>query len=59
MNILLINDDIVYIISAIIAIPILICRIIYIMSGVMLNDMTNLANKDIDDDDKNNSKNKN
>lgn len=56
---MLINDDIVYIISAIIAIPILICRIIYIMSGVMLNDMTNLANKDIDDDDKNNSKNKN
>lgn len=50
---------IVYIISAIIAIPILICRIAYIMSCIMLEDMTNLANKDIDDDDENTSKNNN
>lgn len=50
---------IVYIISAILAIPILICRIAYIMSCIMLEDMTNLANKDIDDNDENTSKNNN
>lgn len=50
---------IVYIISAIIAIPILIFRIAYIMSDIMLEDIANLADKDIDDGDENNSKNKN
>lgn len=47
---------IVYIISAIIAIPILIFRIAYIMSCIMLEDMQNLSNND---DDNNNSENKN
>lgn len=51
---------IVYIISAIIAIPILIFRIAYIMSCIMLEDMTNLADRDTsNDDDNENSDNKN
>jgi|JI10StandDraft_1071094.scaffolds.fasta_scaffold84899_6 hypothetical protein len=42
---------IVYVISAMIAIPILIFRVSYIMSCIMLEDMTNLSNKDTSDND--------
>lgn len=50
----------VYIISAILAIPILICRIAYIMSCIILDDMQNLYRNDSDtNDDENNSENKN
>lgn len=51
---------IIYVISAILAIPILICRIAYIMSCIMLDDIQKLSRNDYDtNDDENNSENKN